>query len=237
MRHGKKFNHLGRKVGHRKALLRNMASSLILHKRITTTLAKAKEIRKYVEPIITKSKATGDINAPRIAFRYLQDKAAVKELFTEVSGRVSERNGGYTRIIKLGNRLGDNAEMAMIELVDFNELYSQNKASSTGTKKRRRRRGGGKSAESTQSVPTSEAAETIEPIEETVIEAPTEEVVEGNETETQNAENAETVAEEVESPEIEVDEATVADVVDEVSNEADSAEEASGEESDDKKEE
>lgn len=165
MRHGKKFNHLGRKVGHRKALLRNMASSLILHKRITTTLAKAKEVRKYVEPIITKSKSTGDINAPRVAFRYLQDKEAVKELFTVVSGRVLERDGGYTRIIKLGNRLGDNADMAIIELVDFNELYSQNKSAGTGTKKKRRRRGGGKT--STEAT-TSDAAETIEPIEETV---------------------------------------------------------------------
>lgn len=214
MRHGKKFNHLGRKVGHRRALLRNMASSLILHKRITTTLAKAKELRKYVEPIITTSKAAGNINAPRLAFRYLQDKAAVKELFTEVSGRVSERNGGYTRIIKLGNRLGDNADMAIIELVDFNELYTQNKSAGTGTKKKRRRRGGSKANT------TTETTETIEPIEET----PAVEAV------------AETEVETVEETEASESEEPVAEVSDETeANADDSAEEAADD--DDKKEE
>ena len=144
MRHGKKFNHLGRKVGHRKAMLRNMASSLILHKRIKTTVAKAKALRQYVEPVITASKNNevkeDKMNASRLAFRYLQDKTAVKALFEEVSEKVANRNGGYTRIIKLGKRLGDNAEMALIELVDFNDLYTQGKASATAFKRKRRRK-------------------------------------------------------------------------------------------------
>jgi large subunit ribosomal protein L17 len=120
MRHGKKFNHLGRTASHRAALLSNMASSLILHKRIETTVAKAKELRKYIEPMITKSK-TDSTNNRRVVFSYLQNKDAIKELFSIVSEKVANRPGGYTRIIKLGNRLGDNAEMCFIELVDFNE--------------------------------------------------------------------------------------------------------------------
>lgn len=165
MRHGKKFNHLSRKAGHRRAMLRNMASSLILNKRITTTLAKAKELRKYVEPIITKSKAA-DMNAQRLAFRYLQDKYAVQELFSSVSGKVGDRNGGYTRIIRLGSRLGDNAETAIIELVDFNDLYTQGKSKSTG--KKRRRRGGGKAA----AAPTAEKADATEEVSEEPVKAP-----------------------------------------------------------------
>lgn len=121
MRHGKKFNHLSRKTGHRKAMLGNMASSLIMHKRINTTVAKAKALRQFVEPLISKSKADST-HSRRIVFRNLQDKSAVSELFNEVAPKVAERNGGYTRIIKTGTRLGDNAEMCMIELVDFNEL-------------------------------------------------------------------------------------------------------------------
>lgn len=121
MRHGKKINHLGRQKGHRDALLSNMAASLILHKRINTTVAKAKALRKYVEPIITKSK-TDTTHSRRVAFSYLQNKFAVTELFKDVAAKVAERPGGYTRIIKTGNRLGDNAEMCMMELVDFNEL-------------------------------------------------------------------------------------------------------------------
>ena len=158
MRHGKKFNHLGRKAGHRKAMFRNMASSLILNKRIKTTVAKAKALRQYVEPIITKAKGneSGDdlMNASRVAFKYLQDKHAVKELFASVAGKVAERDGGYTRIIKLGARLGDNAEMAIIELVDFNDVYTQSKSATKSTK-RKRRRGGKKneaSAEQTESI-------------------------------------------------------------------------------------
>ena len=121
MRHGKKVNHLGRTSSHRKALLSNMASSLFLHKRINTTVAKAKSLRKYVEPLITKSKNDTTHNR-RVVFSYLNNKEAVSELFREISPKVADRPGGYTRIIRTGNRLGDNAEMCMIELVDFNEL-------------------------------------------------------------------------------------------------------------------
>ena len=139
MRHGKKFNHLGRTASHRAALLSNMASSLILHKRIQTTVAKAKELRKYVEPMITKSK-TDSTNNRRVVFSYLQNKDAIKELFSIVSEKVANRPGGYTRIIKLAPRMGDNADVAMIELVDFNELLvSDKKVKKAG----RSRRGGG----------------------------------------------------------------------------------------------
>jgi len=145
MRHGKTFNHLGRTSSHRKALLKNMANSLILHKRIETTVAKAKELRKYVEPLLTKSK-TDSISNRRLIFAYLRDKEVVKTLFGEVSDKIANRPGGYTRIIKLGARLGDNAEMALIELVDFNETYSTT-AGEAKTKTRRSRRGGsGKAA-------------------------------------------------------------------------------------------
>ncbi len=137
MRHGKKFNHLGRKTAHRKAMLANMACSLIEHKRINTTVAKAKAIRQFVEPLITKSKSDTTHNR-RIVFSYLRQKEAVTELFREVATKVADRPGGYVRIIKLGNRLGDNADMAMVELVDYNELYNPN-----GKKKKKstRRRG------------------------------------------------------------------------------------------------
>jgi len=124
MRHGKKVNHLGRTDSHRKAMLANMASSLIKHKRISTTLAKAKALRMYVEPIITKSK-TDTTHSRRIVFGYLQDKETVTELFRDIAAKVANRPGGYTRIIKLNNRLGDNAEMALIELVDYNEVYGK----------------------------------------------------------------------------------------------------------------
>ena len=123
MRHGKKINHLSRQSGHRKLMLANMACSLIEHKRINTTVAKAKALKQYIEPLVTKSKADTTHNR-RIVFANLRDKYAVTELFREVAAKVGDRPGGYTRIIKLGNRLGDNADMAMIELVDFNELYN-----------------------------------------------------------------------------------------------------------------
>ena len=123
MRHGKKFNHLGRKTAHRKAMLANMACSLIEHKRINTTLAKAKALRVFAEPIITKSKNDTTHNR-RTAFSYLRDKYAVTELFKNIAVKVADRPGGYLRIIKLGNRLGDNAEMAMVEFVDYNEIYT-----------------------------------------------------------------------------------------------------------------
>ena len=145
MRHGKKFNHLGRKTAHRKAMLSNMACSLIEHKRINTTEAKAKALRKFVEPLITKSKDDTTHNR-RVVFSYLRNKEAVTELFKEISVKVADRPGGYVRIIKLGNRLGDNADMAMIELVDYNELYTAGKPAK---KTRRSRRGGGGKATAT----------------------------------------------------------------------------------------
>lgn len=140
MRHGKKFNHLGRKVGHRRALLANMACSLIKHKRIQTTLAKAKALRKYIEPLMTKGK-DNTTHSRRTVFSYLQDKEVVRELFDEVSEKIADRPGGYTRIIKLGFRFGDGAEMAMIELVDYNEnLLKSDSKSGKGRRTRRGRR-------------------------------------------------------------------------------------------------
>jgi large subunit ribosomal protein L17 len=159
MRHGKKFNHLGRTSSHRHALLSNLASSLILNKRINTTLAKAKALRKYVEPLITRSK-TDSTHSRRIVFSYLQNKYAVTELFREVSAKVADRPGGYTRIIKLGNRPGDAAEMAMIELVDFNNLYTKEKVAKK-TKTTRRGRKPKAKAETTSETPTETAA--VEP--------------------------------------------------------------------------
>lgn len=141
MRHGKKFNHLGRKTAHRKSMLANMACSLIEHKRINTTTAKAKSLKQFVEPLITKSK-TDTTHNRRIVMSRLRQKEAVAELFREVAAKVGDRPGGYTRIIKLGNRLGDNADMAMIELVDYNELYNAGKPAKKST--RRSRRGGKK---------------------------------------------------------------------------------------------
>ena len=151
MRHGKKFNHLGRKTAHRKAMLANMACSLIEHKRINTTVAKAKAIRQFVEPLITKSKSDTTHNR-RIVFSYLRQKEAVTELFRDVATKVADRPGGYVRIIKLGNRLGDNADMAMVELVDYNELYNPN-----GKKKKSTRRRGGKKKEAVVVPPVSDS--------------------------------------------------------------------------------
>ena len=140
MRHGKKFNHLGRQTAHRKAMLANMACSLIEHKRINTTVAKAKAIRQFVEPLITKSKSDTTHNR-RVVFSYLRDKYAVTELFKEISVKIADRPGGYIRIIKLGNRQGDNAPMAMVELVDYNEIYNPkgNKAKKTTRRSRRKK--------------------------------------------------------------------------------------------------
>ncbi len=139
MKHGKKVNHLGRKVAHRKSMLANMASSLIEHKRISTTVAKAKALKQFVEPLITKSKNDTTHNR-RLAFSALRNKYAVAELFREVSQKVGDRPGGYTRVIKMGNRLGDNASMAMIELVDFNEVYNNEKAAAKKSIRRSRSR-------------------------------------------------------------------------------------------------
>lgn len=157
MRHGKKFNHLGRKAAHRKAMLSNMATSLILHKRISTTLAKAKELKKYLEPLVTRAKEDTTHNR-RMAFAYLKNKEAIIELFGEVISKVATRPGGYTRIIKTGFRLGDNAEMCIIELVDFNELMLKDAQPAKKTT-RRSRRGTGKAAGSEDTVAAEVAAE------------------------------------------------------------------------------
>ena len=175
MRHGKKFNHLGRKTAHRKAMLSNMACSLIEHKRIKTTLAKAKALRKFVEPLITKSK-TDTTHSRRIVFSHLRQKEVVTELFGDVASKVATRNGGYTRILRTGNRLGDNAEMCLIELVDYNETYVTDKPKKKA--KSTRRSGGAKKTSAT--TPAVEEAVDVEETtsEETVVEeTKTEEVV------------------------------------------------------------
>ncbi len=148
MRHNKKVNHLGRKSAHRKALLSNMASSLLIHKRISTTIAKARALRSYVEPLITKAK-DDTTHSRRVVFSYLQNKEAVSELFRNISAKIADRPGGYTRILKTGNRLGDNAEMCIIELVDYNEAMLAAKEDAGKGKKRRSRRGTGKKSEET----------------------------------------------------------------------------------------
>lgn len=181
MRHGNKVNHLGRKTGHRKAMLSNMACSLIEHKRITTTLAKAKVLRGFVEPILTKSK-TDSTHSRRTVFSYLQNKDVVTELFREIAPKIAERNGGYTRIIRTGFRLGDNAEMCMIELVDFNDIYTNEKAKKTT---RRSRRGGSTAAK--EVVNTTE-----EVVSDAVVEAVEETTTENtNEESTDSTENSE----------------------------------------------
>ena len=157
MRHNKKFNHLGRTASHRNAMLANMACSLIKHKRITTTVAKAKALKKFVEPLITKAK-DDTTNSRRVVFSNLQDKFAVTELFKEISVKVADRPGGYTRIIKTGNRLGDNAEMCFIELVDYNENMAKEKVAKKATRTRR-----SKKAAATEATP---AAETAAPVAE-----------------------------------------------------------------------
>jgi large subunit ribosomal protein L17 len=158
MRHGKKFNHLGRKAGHRRALLRNLSIALITHKRINTTLAKAKALRKHIEPLITKSK-TNTTHSRRVAFSYLQDKEAVKELFGPVAEKVADRPGGYVRVIRTGFRRSDGAEMAMIEMVDFNEVYSTKEGKKSGGSGRRRTRRGGSSQATQQPANKTVAAE------------------------------------------------------------------------------
>ncbi|MDA0193639.1 MAG: 50S ribosomal protein L17 [Bacteroidetes bacterium] len=177
MRHGKKFNHLGRKPAHRHATLSNMATSLILKKRISTTVAKAKALRKYVEPIITRSK-DDTTHSRRMVFKYLQSKECVKELFSEVADKVASRPGGYTRIIKTGYRLGDNAEMCMMELVDFNELLLQeSQAGKSKTRRGRSKKSTGAEdakivSDATVSEPTTEQLEETvsQPIDETIVE-------------------------------------------------------------------
>ena len=151
MRHNKKFNHLGRQSAHRKALLANMASSLVMHKRINTTLAKAKALRMHVEPLITKSK-NDSTHSRRVVFSYLKNKEAVSELFRVVAPKIADRPGGYTRILKTGFRLGDAAETCFIELVDFNETYSAEATAAAKTRTRRSRGGAKKAAAATDNV-------------------------------------------------------------------------------------
>lgn len=163
MRHGKKVNHLGRTSAHRQALLSNLASSLILNKRISTTVAKAKALRKYVEPLLTKSKED-TTHSRRTAFSYLQNKQSVQALFGEVASKIADRPGGYTRIIKLADtRQGDNAEMCFIELVDFNTLYSKEGAVKKAKTRRSRRSGAKKEEEGAESVEAAAAAEEAKP--------------------------------------------------------------------------
>ncbi|MFM7644194.1 MAG: 50S ribosomal protein L17 [Sphingomonadales bacterium] len=205
MRHGNKVNHLGRKTGHRKAMLSNMACSLIEHKRITTTIAKAKTLRGFIEPLLTKSK-TDSTHSRRVVFSYLQSKEAVTELFREVAPKIATRDGGYTRIIRTGYRLGDNAEMCMIELVDFNELYNN-----TAKKTTRRSRRGGKAVEA--SATTATAVEEDAPVAE-VVEETTAEVVEETTAEVVEEAPVAEVVEETPAAEV-VEEAPAAEVVEE----------------------
>ncbi len=199
MRHGKKLNHLGRTASHRKAMMSNMATSLILHKRITTTLAKAKALRGFVEPILTKAK-NDTTHSRRTVFSYLQDKDAVSILFREVAEKIANRPGGYTRIIKMENRLGDNAEMALIELVDYNTVYGTDSAKAE--KKSTRRRGGAGKAKTAAPAAKAEEAVVVEepkaetpvaaaPVAEAEVTPAVEEAPEAPETNEENAEKGE----------------------------------------------
>jgi large subunit ribosomal protein L17 len=188
MRHRKKFNHLGRKSGHRKAMLANMASSLILHKRIETTLAKAKALRVYVEPLITKSK-DDSTHSRRTVFSYLKNKYAVTELFREVAVKVADRPGGYTRILKTGTRLGDSAEMCFIELVDYNEnMLVEKDAKAKKSRRSRRKKSSDETTTTAKTETTKKTKEVVEEVEEvkdevveTAEEVTTEEVAETTE--------------------------------------------------------
>ena len=202
MRHGKKVNHLSRKKGHRRSLLSNMACSLIEHKSINTTLAKAKALRVYVEPLLTKSK-TDSTHSRRTVFSYLQDKEVVAELFREVAPKIASRNGGYTRIIRTGYRLGDNAEMCMIELVDFNEVYTKEAKTKTT---RRSRRGGKKTTNAETLVEDAVVEETVE----TAAEESETEVAEATEETTAEA-SEEPAAEATAAPEVEADQSSEED--------------------------
>ncbi|MEM8566011.1 MAG: 50S ribosomal protein L17 [Bacteroidota bacterium] len=204
MRHGKKFNHLGRTAPHRKAMLSNMATSLIMNKRITTTVAKAKALRKYVEPILTKAK-DDTTHSRRVVFSYLNNKDSVKTLFDEVAGKIAERPGGYTRILKTGNRLGDNADMCIIELVDYNELLLGDAPKKSKT--RRSRRGKGGSTKDAEAKATSVAEEEVEVSEEAAVD----EVEEAVEAEIVEEPVVEDTKEEVVSDDVVVEEETTKD--------------------------
>jgi large subunit ribosomal protein L17 len=197
MRHGKKINHLGRTASHRKAMLSNMGASLLLHKRISTTLAKAKELKKFVEPLVTRAKEDSTHNR-RIAFSYLKSKEAIKSLFGEVIEKVGTRPGGYTRIIKTGFRLGDNAEMCIIELVDFNELMLKDAAPAKKTTRRSRRSSGAETSAPAPAAPKAAVkAAAPAPVVDEVEEAPIAEVEVVEET----TPVAEAAAEETAAPE------------------------------------
>lgn len=240
MRHGKKINHLTRKSSHRKAMLSNLANSLITHKRIKTTLPKAKALRKWVEPIITRAKYD-NTHSRRMVFSDLGDKEAVKELFITVADKIGDRPGGYTRIIKLGSRLGDNAEMAMIELVDFNENLLEEKSKSGRKSKRRRRGGSKKSAEQKQSGGEESASgsqdQGVESLESDTSTS-TEDQEEGGETTEQKADASEyqknQATDESKDEEQSADESKSEDEQD--SNEASNEQNEGGDESDTKKE-
>ncbi len=195
MRHNRKVNHLGRKSEHRDAMIANMANSLIIHKRINTTVAKAKVLRKFVEPIITKSKEDST-HSRREVFSFLQDKKAVTELFREIAVKVADRPGGYTRILKTGRRLGDNADMCLMELVDYNENLLSTKEQKTG-KSKTRRRGSGAKKEATPGEPKAKKQEKTEkPVAEKEIEEVKEEIA-------VDTQVAETIAEEVKEEKVE----------------------------------
>ena len=217
MRHGNKVNHLGRKTGHLKAMLSNMACSLLEHKRITTTLAKAKSLRVFVEPILTKSK-NDTTHSRRLVFSHLQNKEVITELFRDIALKIATRNGGYTRIIRTGFRLGDNAEMCIIELVDYNDIYTNEKAKKTT---RRSRRGGGATTPSVSGETDVEDVVSDEAVaEETIVEDTVEEevVVEDTDTEEAVVEDAvteEAVVEEVVAEEVVVEEVVVEEAVSE----------------------
>ncbi len=203
MRHGKKFNHLSRQTGHRKSMLANMACSLIEHKRINTTVAKAKALKQFVEPLITKSKEDTTHNR-RIVFANLRSKYAVTDLFRDVAAKVGDRPGGYTRIIKVGNRLGDNADMAMIELVDFNELYNGGKKEE---KKAKSRRGGkAKKSEDTPVAEVKPVEAAPAPVMEEVVATPVAEVEEAPVAEVEETPAAEVETQVEETPEAPADE-------------------------------
>jgi|TARA_A100001234_G_C12638372_1_gene390936 large subunit ribosomal protein L17 len=220
MRHGKKIAHLGRTASHRKAMMANMASSLIEHKRINTTVAKAKALKKFVEPLITKAKSDTTHNR-RVVFSALRNKYAVSELFRDIAEKVADRPGGYTRIIKVGSRLGDNASMALIELVDFNDTYVTEKP----TKKRSRRRGGKKKVETAPAASEADIAEdVVEEVTEEVAAPETEEVA-VEETPAQEESEEETKAAEPATEEVTEDPSETVSEADE--NQEDSKEEKS----------
>ena len=210
MRHGNKVNHLGRKTGHLKAMLSNMACSLLEHKRITTTLAKAKSLRVFVEPILTKSK-NDTTHSRRFVFSHLQNKEVVTELFRDIALKIATRNGGYTRIIRTGFRLGDNAEMCIIELVDYNEIYTNEKAKKTT---RRSRRGGGATTSSVSGETDVEDVVSDEVVtEDTIVEHVVSDVTVVEDTVTEEAVVEEVVAEEVVAEEVVAEEVVVEEPV------------------------